>query len=369
MIKKLKEGLNMRIDSTKERQYLENVFAKLGFTDEGGKLLADTLVDADLRGISSHGIQRLAWYQRMIKEGTIQPQNHAKIVRELPGTVLVDANQNMGQLAAVLGMKKIIEKAKKTGVAIAVIRNSNHFGTAGYYARLALKAGLVGIALTNTRPLVVPTNATQAFLGSNAFAFGFPASPHPFMFDGATCVVSGGKIQVHAKNGENLPGEWAVDKKRQVVSNAAQAEDILATAAFTEGEQKGGGVLTLGGKDEANGNYKGMGNSIVIELLTGILAQGSISADTVKGNHDFSQFLMAFDPAFFGDPATLAADATEMFNRIRHLDHVPGRKIWIPGDREYRLLAENKTKGVLIDKKTYEEMQEIGQELGVDVPD
>ncbi len=253
-------------------------------------------------------------------------------------------------------------------MAIAVIRNSNHFGTAGYYTRLALEAGLVGVALTNTRPLVVPTNATQAFLGSNAFAFGFPASPHPFMFDGATCVVSGGKIQVHAKKGEPLPGEWAVDKDRQVVTDAQEAEDILATAAFTEGEQKGGGVLTLGGNDEENSNYKGMGNSIVIELLTGILAQGSISADTVSGKHDFSQFVMVLNPAFFGDPEVLKKDATSMLDRIRQLEHIPGKEIWVPGDREYRLLAENKEKGVTIDEKTYQEMNEIGTELGIDVP-
>lgn len=358
----------MRIKSEDERQYLESVFAKLGFSSKDGALLADTLVDADLRGISSHGIQRLAWYRRMIKEGTIIPQNQAKVVRELPGTVLVDANQNMGQLAAVLAMNKIIAKAKQTGVAIAVVRNSNHFGIAGYYTRLALKAGLVGIALTNTRPLVVPTNATQAFLGSNAFAFGFPASPHPFMFDGATCVVSGGKIQVHSKKGEALPGEWAVDKDRHVVTDPDEAEDILATAAFTEGEQKGGGVLTLGGNNEENSNYKGMGNSLVIELLTGILAQGSISADTVSGKHDFSQFLFVFDPSFFGDPAVLKKDATAMFDRIRQLDHVPGKKIWIPGDREYRLLKENQKRGVAIDDKTYGELQTIGNELDVAVP-
>lgn len=189
------------------------------------------------------------------------------------------------------------------------------------------------------------------------------------MFDGATYVVSGGKIQVHDKKNEPLPGEWAVDKNRKVVTDAQEAEDILATAAFTEGEQKGGGVLTLGGNSAVNSNYKGMGNSIVIELLTGILAQGSISADTVSGKHDFSQFVMVFDPAFFGDPEMLKQDATSMLNRIRQLKHIPGKEIWIPGDREYRFLAENKEKGVSIDEKTYQEMKEIGTELNIHVPE
>ena len=375
----IKETMITRIQANDERQYLQAVFAKLHFSPDDGQLLTDTLVDADLRGISSHGIQRLAWYRQMVKDGTIVPTNHAKVVRELPGSVLIDANQNMGQLAAVLAMNKIIQKAKKTGVAVAVVRNSNHFGIAGYYTRLALKAGLVGIALTNTRPLVVPTNATQAFLGSNAFAFGFPASPHPFMFDGATCTVSGGKVQVHAKKGDGLPGEWVVDGKRHLVTDADKAEGILAKAAYqsteikgtatnTGDDQVGGGLLTLGGNKEINSNYKGMGNSLVVELLTGILAQGSISADTVTGKHDFSQFLFAMDPSFFGDPAVLRQNATEMLDRIRHLGHVPGKQIWIPGDREYRLLAENKQRGVVIDDKTYQQLQTIGQELGVDVP-
>lgn len=356
-----------RVKAEDERQYLENVFDKLGFTKENGQLLADTLVDADLRGISSHGIQRLAWYRRMIKDGTIVPTREPKVVRELPGTVLVDANQNMGHIAANLAMDKVIEKAKKVGVGIGVVKNSNHFGIAGYYARKALRAGLVGIALTNTRPLVVPTNATEAFLGSNAFAFGFPASPHPFMFDGATSTVAGGKIQLADKKGEQLPGQWIVDKDRKLIKDPKQAEGILQKAAFSE-HQEGGGLLTLGGTDVENSNYKGMGNSIVVELLTGILAQGSISADTVRGKHDFSQFVFAFDPSFFGDPDKLQADATAMLNRIRNLNHVPGKTIWVPGDREYKNLANNKKQGVNIDDKTYEEISQIGQELGVNVP-
>ncbi|MGZ7883416.1 Ldh family oxidoreductase [Limosilactobacillus ingluviei] len=357
----------MRILPESERTYLEQIFVKLNFSADDAKFLADTLVDADLRGISSHGINRLAWYAQMVKDHTIIPTKQATVIKQRPGLVLVDANQNMGQLAARLAMREIIKKAKQTGIAMAVVRNSNHFGTAGYYTRLALEAGLVGVALTNTRPLVVPTNATTAFLGSNAFAFGFPAQPHPFMFDCATAAVSGGKIQVKDKRGETLPGEWVVDKNRQVVRDPKEAEEILAAAAFST-DQKGGGLLTLGGLFEENSNYKGMGNSLVIEILTGILAQGSISADTVKGKHDFSQFLLVFDPAFFGEPAKLAADATRMLDRIRQLPAIPGKQIWIPGDREYRLLAQNRQRGVEVDEKTYAQMKTLGEELGVTLP-
>ncbi|KRM00321.1 Ldh family oxidoreductase [Liquorilactobacillus satsumensis] len=357
----------MRISSAEEREFLEGVFTAYSFSNEDSALLADTLVDADLRGIASHGIQRLAWYIRMIKEGTIQPQNKVKVLKETPTSLLVDANKNMGQIASAFAMKNLIKKTKQVGLSMAVIRNSNHFGTAGYYSRMAVAEGLIGIATTNTRPLVAPTNATQAFLGSNAFAFTFPASPHPFVFDGATSVVSGGKIQVLAKNNKPLPGDWAIDGERNVIHDAQAAEDILAKVAFTE-HQTGGGVLTLGGNSEKNSNYKGFGNSLIIELLTGILAQGSISADTNTGEHDFSQFFLTLDPAVFGDLETFATNATAMFTRIRGLEHTPGTQIMIPGDREYKNYHENLQQGVLLDEKSAAEIKEIAQELEITVP-
>ncbi|MTV81620.1 Ldh family oxidoreductase [Secundilactobacillus folii] len=357
----------MRISSIEERSFLEKVLKQYKFSDEDSQLLADTLVDADLRGISSHGIQRIAWYTRMIKEGTIVPTNKIKVLRETPTSLLIDANQNMGQIASSYAMDHLIDKAKQVGIAAAVIRNSNHFGTAGYYARKAVKEGLIGIATTNTRPLVVPTNALDAFLGSNAFAFTFPAEPHPFVFDGATSIVSSGKIQVLAKKGEPIPGDWAVDKDRTVDHDAKRVEDNLSKVAFTE-EQPGGGVLTLGGNREENSNYKGMGNSIIIELLTGILAQGSISADTNTGKHDFSQFLLTINPNLFGDPEIFKKSATKMFDRIRALKHLPNKDIKIPGDREYKNYAGNLKQGVFIDDETVKELKSVGDEVGVEAP-
>lgn len=359
----------MRIKASEEKRFLQAVFDKDGFSQEDGDLLADTLVDADLRGISSHGIQRLAWYTRMIKSHIIEPGNKVKVLKETPTSLLVDANKNMGQIASSFAMHSLIEKTKKIGISLAVIRNSNHFGTAGYYARMAAKQGLIGIALTNTRPLVVPTNAYDAFLGSNAFAFSFPAEPHPFVFDGATSIVSSGKIQVLAKNHQPIPGDWAVDSKRHVVHDAKKVEDDLSKIAFTE-HQPGGGVLTLGGNLESNSNYKGFGNSLVVELLTGILAQGPISADTNQpGKHDFSQFLLAINPDLFGDLETFKKNAENMFDRIRGLDHIPGSTIFIPGDREYKNYDQNLKAGVIIDDQTAAELQKIGNENQVPVPE
>ncbi len=358
----------MRISSNDEKEFLLKVFKIDGFSDSNAESLSASLTDADLRGISSHGIQRLAWYTSMIKDHIVVPKNEPEILNETPATLFVDANKNIGQIPGVFTTKRLIEKAKKTGVAIGVVKNSNHFGTAGFYARMASEQGLIGIALTNTRPLVVPTNALKAFLGSNAFAFSFPAEPHPFVFDGATSIVSSGKIQVLAKKNKPIPGEWAVDKNRHVVHDAEKVEDTLAKVAFSD-HNDGGGVLTLGGLDEQNSNYKGFGNSLVVELLTGILAQGSISADTSKaGHHDFSQFFCIINPSFFGNVAELEKRAEWMFDRIRKIDKVPGTTIFIPGDREYKNFDQNKKRGVEIDDKTAQELRDIGSKLGVESP-
>lgn len=357
----------MRISVDTEREFLESVFKVQGFNEQDGQLLADTLVDADLRGISSHGIQRLQWYSKMIEDHTLEPKNQPKILNETPTSLLIDADKSMGQIASAFAMRKLIEKAKAGGVALAVIRNSNHFGTAGYYSRMASKEGLIGISTTNTRPLVVPTNSLEAFLGSNALAFTFPADPHPFVFDGATATVSSGKIQVLAKKGEQIPGDWAVDENRNVLHDAKTVEDNLATIAFSD-DRPGGGVLTLGGNKEVNSNYKGFGNSLIIELLTGILAQGSLSADTNKAPHDFSQFFMTINPALFGDLETLKANASAMFDRIRHLKHVPGTKIMIPGDREYQNYDDNLKTGINIDGETLAELQAISKQYNVPLP-
>lgn len=358
----------MKINYEDEIEYLESVFHIVGFSEDNSHLLSITLTDADLRGISSHGIQRLKWYLSLVDEGTINPKNKFKILKESRNSLLIDANGNMGQIACDNAMDKLIDKAKQSTISMAVIKNSNHFGTAGYWSRKATKNGLIGISMTNTRPLVVPINAFDAFLGSNAFSFTFPAKPHPFVFDGATSVVAGGKIQVHDKENKQLPGEWVVDKNRNIVKNPKEAEESLYNAALTE-KQKGGGLLTLGGVSENNSNYKGFGNSIIVELLTGILAQGSISADTNKGKHDFSQFLMVIDPSFFGDLENLSNNASNMFNRLRELKHVAGKKIMVPGDREYKFYYDNKKNGVSIDEVTLKQMKDISQKFNIKMPD
>uniref|UniRef100_UPI00054CFA53 Ldh family oxidoreductase n=1 Tax=Liquorilactobacillus vini TaxID=238015 RepID=UPI00054CFA53 len=201
----------MIIKREKELQLLTEMFISFGFNDRNASLISKTLVDADCRGIYSHGIQRLTMYERKLNLGFINPNADTKILRSTRNCIVVDAQHVMGQLASIKVVNQLIKVCKSNGIAIATVRNSNHFGAAGYYARMASRKNLIGFAATSTNPLLVPPGATEPFLGSNPFAISFPLENSDFTFDGATSTVSLGKIEVLQKLDKDIPGNWAVD--------------------------------------------------------------------------------------------------------------------------------------------------------------
>lgn len=176
------------------------------------RIISDVLLLSDLYGIESHGMQRLVRYHKGIEKGMIDVHAKPEIVHETPVSAVIDAHDAMGQLVSHQAMELAIEKAKKTGMAIVSVRNSNHFGIAGYYAKMACDQGLVGMAMTNSEAIMVPTYARMAMIGSNPIALAVPAEPYPFFFDASTTVVTRGKLEVYNKMGKPLPEGWALDK-------------------------------------------------------------------------------------------------------------------------------------------------------------
>ena len=166
-----------------------DVFKAFGFSEEEGNIIKDVLLTADLYGIESHGMQRMVRYHKGIEKGTIHPQAKPEVVFETPISAVIDGHNGMGQLISHFAMEKAIEKAKTTGVGIVSVRNSNHFGIAGYYANMACHEGLLGMACTNSEAIMVPTFGRKAMLGSNPIAVAMPADPYPFFFDCSTTVV------------------------------------------------------------------------------------------------------------------------------------------------------------------------------------
>lgn len=190
----------------------ETVFRRYGYSEEEAREITDVLLTADLFGIESHGCQRMTLYTNGItKIGRIKRDRKPEVVRETPVSALIDAHEYIGQVAAMMATRLAIEKAKKTGVGIVCVKNSNHYGIAGYYARMIAQEHLLGVSMTNTEAIMIPTNGRQALLGTNPIAVGMPAEPYPFLFDAATTVVPRGKVEVYAKKGLEIPADWAMD--------------------------------------------------------------------------------------------------------------------------------------------------------------
>ena len=185
------------------RAYMERVFAAEGFELHDAEKIADVLMQADLFGIESHGAQRMMYYHQNIASGSVDVHAQIEVVRETPVSALIDGHFAMGQLCGAKAMEMAIDKAKKTGIGMVCVRNSSHYGIAGYYPLMAVKEGLCAFSMTNTGPIMVPTFGREMMLGTNPIAFSMPADPVPFWFDASTTVVTLGKVEV-------LLGETAV---------------------------------------------------------------------------------------------------------------------------------------------------------------
>ena len=172
------------------RACLERIFEKEGFTPKRARIIADVLMQADLFGIESHGVQRLMYYHRNIASGSVNVDAEPEMLRETPVSALIDGHFGMGSLVGVYAMNKAIEKAKNTGIGMVAVRNSSHYGIAGYYTLMAQKEGLAAFSMTNTGPIMVPTFGREMMLGTNPIAFCMPAEPTPFWFDASTTVVT-----------------------------------------------------------------------------------------------------------------------------------------------------------------------------------
>ena len=194
------------------KTFCMDAFQEFGFNSEEAQIITDVLLLSDLYGIESHGMQRLVRYHKGIEKGMIKVEAKPEIVFETPVSAVIDAHDAMGQLVSHQAMNLAIEKAKKTGMAIVSVRNSNHFGIAGYYAKMACDQGLIGMAMTNSEAIMVPTFARMAMIGSNPIALAVPAEPYPFFFDASTTVVTRGKLEVYNKMEKPLPEGWALNK-------------------------------------------------------------------------------------------------------------------------------------------------------------
>ena len=337
-------------------QFCEKVFSAYGFNESESADIARIVLAADLKGIESHGVQRMVRYDAEILSGMVDLAAKPQIIHETPLSAVVDAHAAMGQLTAKMAMETAIRKAKAAGLGMVAVRNCNHYGIAGYYAEMAAEEDLIGICMTNTEAIMVPTYGKQPMLGTNPIALSMPADPYTFSFDCATTIVPRGKMEVYAKREKEMPLGWGVDEEGQDCCDAARVlENIIG--------KKGGGILPLGGSKEENGSHKGYGLGMICELFTGVLSGGLTSDRVNRGLSEgagICHFFMAIDYGLFGDKNQIRQNFSAYLARIRDSQKADGQeRIYTHGEKEASLQLLRKEKGIPVNDKTLSELRRL----------
>ena len=344
------------------KKFCTDAFLKFGFNEQECEIIVDVLLTSDLYGIESHGMQRLVRYHKGIEKGLIKIDAKPEIVFETPVSAVIEGNDGMGQLLGHKAMSIAIEKAKKTGMAIVSVRNSNHYGIAGYYAKMACKEGLIGMSMTNSEAIMVPTFARKAMLGSNPIAIAMPAEPYDFFFDASTTVVTRGKLEIYNKLDKPLPDMWALDKNGKGTSDASDVlKNIVAKA--------GGGIMPLGGETEQSGSHKGYGYGMFCEIFCSILSMGLTSNHTHIGSkggtcHGF----IAINPEVFGDAAAIKEHLSTFLKELREAPKAEGQeRIYTHGEKEVFAYKDRMENGIDVNLGTVAEMVDLCKYLDMDI--
>ena len=348
-------------------EFLISAFQGYGVPEKDAIICADVLLESDRRGIESHGCNRFKpIYIDRIINGTLLPNTNIEILKETPTTVVMDAHNGMGMVASHKMMEMLIEKAKKCGMAGGAIRNSTHYGIAGYWTTMASKEGLIGITGTNARPSIAPTFGVENMLGTNPLTFSLPTDEEfPFCLDCATSIVQRGKIEYYARNGKDTPAGMVIS---QSGSTLTDSEQILKDLV------KGNAALTpLGGMGEEMAGYKGYGYATIVEILSAALAGGkfmkALTGINEEGNpqmYHLGHFFFVVNPEAFMGLDVFKKTAGDICRALRASQKAPGNeRIYTAGEKEYLIWMERKDKGVPVGEAVQREIIEVRDKLNL----
>ncbi|PIP49031.1 MAG: malate dehydrogenase [Chloroflexi bacterium CG23_combo_of_CG06-09_8_20_14_all_45_10] len=359
----MEEYIGIKVDAL--QQFTINVFNKFGVPVEDAKIAAEVLITADQRGVGSHGLQRLKRYTNGLKTGVIKPIVDVKVLKETPNTLLISGGDGLGQVVGYKAMKLVIDKALKNNIAFAAVRDSNHYGIAGYYSMMALEHDLIGLSLTNAAPLVVPTHGKNAVMGTNPISIAVPAGKErPFVLDMAASTVPRGKLEVYEREGKIMPITWATDELGNPTQNIPR---VLANLL----DKKGGGLLPLGGAEEESGGHKGYGLCLVVDIFSGVLS-GSEFGPNLYARKDIpakvAHFFGAIKIDAFIELALFKSMMDEYINILKNSEKAAGKdRIFIHGEKEFELYEQQKEE-VRLYYKVVEELRNIGEEVNIKAP-
>jgi LDH2 family malate/lactate/ureidoglycolate dehydrogenase len=336
------------------RSFCEEIFVSCGMAPEDAFIVADGLVQSNLRGVDSHGVTRVGIYAKRLKMGLVNPHPEVKIVRESAATLLVDGDNGMGQVVGVRALELGLEKVKQSGGVYVGVRRSNHYGAGAYYVQRAVARDVVAFAYSNAPPTMAPWGGVDPYVGTNPYAFGVPAGEHPpIILDMATSIVARGKIILAAERGESIPEGWAIDKHGNETTDAQEALE--------------GSVLPFGGP-------KGYALSLMIDIMAGALTGAGFGPrvnslyDNFDEPQDVGAFFQLIDIGQFADPAAFKANIDRMIEEIKASRKAAGtEEIFLPGEIEYRMEQEREASGIPVGAETVAELREVGRSCGVDM--
>jgi len=350
------------------RAFCVRVFQRLGISRSDAETTADVLVAADLRGVDSHGVARLRRYVNGIRDGMMVASPQIKTVVETPATATIDAGGGLGQPVSYRAMCLAIEKAEQVGAGFVAVRNSNHYGIAGYYAMMALEHDCIGIAMTNASALVVPTYGRDAMLGTNPIAVAAPAgTERPFVLDTATSTVPRGKLEVYCRQDKPIPLGWATDDTGQPTADPCCVLQDLS-------ERSGGGLLPLGGADEEMGGHKGYGLGLWVDVMSAVLSGAAYAnlvypkaADGSPLPSRIGHFFGAWRVEAFRPADEFKAAMDDLQRRLKATPKADGQnRVYIHGEKEYEEAERRSRDGIHLHPKVAVDLRAIAVQLGID---
>jgi LDH2 family malate/lactate/ureidoglycolate dehydrogenase len=350
----LEEMIKLRIMAPELERFCISVFEAVGVPHNEAVIISHNLVEADLRGSSSHGVMRVPIYANRIKAGSIKPNCNVEVLQETPVSAHLDGNHGIGQVVAQQAMALCIEKSKMNGVAVVAVKRSNHFGMALSYSTMALAHDMIGIVFTSpAAKLMAPWGGIDPILDNNPISFAIPAGKEfAVVLDMATTVVSRGKIGVAAKRGERIPLDWALTSDGHSTDDPNKAFD--------------GVLLPAGG-------YKGYGLTVISGILSGLLPGAAILSNEIADfyndislHQNIGHLFCAIRIDLFSPVEQFKEKMDKMIHEIRNSRRAPGvDRIFLPGERGYRTAEKNRLEGILLPKTVVKELNELGAEYNL----
>src|SRR6056297_650316 len=341
--------------------FMKDVLVKLDVPEEDAAIVADVLINADKRGIDSHGIGRFKpIYVDRINDGILNVKTNIDIVKESPTTAVIDGNDGIGHVISKKAMNIAIKKAKKYGMGMVAVRNSSHYGFAGYYPLMAVEENMIGMTGTNARPSIAPTFGVENMLGTNPLTIGMPTDEEfPFLLDCATSISQRGKIEKLEREGKPTPEGWVIGKDGTARTDTDQILVDLVTGNAA--------LAPLGGIGEELAGYQGYGYATVVEILSSAL-QGGIFLKALSGYNDkgkkqpyhLGHFFIVINIENFIEPDEFKSITGNILRDLRNSQKMPGaEQIYTAGEKEYIAWKEREKKGAPLNKVLREQLVEL----------